>query len=419
MKNNLKSNSFYNTFCKLSIFLILLSYFFAFFSNEDSSGGGQLDFKLHIFDNFLIFLNNDLNLINWIEIESSSLPMHYLISKFFIHTDSEYFYRFFWFSISFIAPLLFFLLIRNLSKFDFLDNYEKILLSFCILLSPYFRSTAVWGLEENIGIIFLILTFFYYFKYEKNNSNINLLLLILFSSLTFLCRQNYFFLSLLIFILIIDKKYLLSKKNLLISCLFLLFLSPSIYFFLEWDGLTPPIQHAKDRTSNLFDMNNLPTILNIILIYISPFILFYFKNNGFKLQLKTILILIGLYLIYLLIFSNYYWTSNGSGALPKVFSLLIDNQKIIQLILLSLSFVSAFFIYVICINKKILFLFFIPNILFYLNVFPIFQEYFDPITYILLIIFGTKQMLFSGKFKIQIILPIYLCVILIGSIIYH
>ena len=119
------------------------------------------------------------------------------------------------------------------------------------------------------------------------------------------------------------------------------------------------------------------------------------------------------------IFSSYQWTNNGSGALPKIFSLLINDKKIVQLILISLSFVSAICIYVICINNKILFLFFIPNILFYLNVHPIFQEYFDPITYIILLIFGSKHILFSGIFKIQIILPLYLATILIGSIIYH
>ena len=274
MKNNLKYNLFYDTFCKLTIFLILLSYFFAFFNNEDSSGGGQLDFNLHIYDNFLIFLNNNLNSINWIKYDSSSLPMHYLISKLFIYTDDEYYYRIFWFGISFIAPLLFFFLIRNLPNFYFLNDYEKILLSFCILLSPYFRSSAVWGLEENIGIIFLILTFFYYFKYIKNKNNTNLILVIFCCCLTFLCRQNYFFLSLLTFVLVINKDYFFCKKNLFISFFFLLFLSPSIYFFFKWGGLAPPISISSNRISSILNINNLPTILNIILIYITPFIFF-------------------------------------------------------------------------------------------------------------------------------------------------
>lgn len=419
MKNNFKYNFFYDAFCILFIFLILLSYLFAFFSNEDSSGGGILDFELHIFNNFLIFLNNDLNSIDWIKYDSSSLPFHYLVSKLFINTEKEYFYRTFWFYVSFLAPLLFFFLIRNLPKLDSLNNYEKILLSCSILLSPYFRTSAVWGLEENIGIILSILTLFYYFKFVQNKTNSNLILLILFSCLTFLCRQNYFFLSLLIFVLIIDKNYLFSKRNLFISFLFLFFLTPSIYFFIKWGSLMPPINLANERYTGVLHFNNIPTILNIIFIYIFPFAVFYIKNNKFNVKFRNISIAIVLYFIYLFIFSNYHWTNNGSGALPKFFNLFINDIKIIQFILVSLSFLSALCIFIICINHKILFLFFIPNILFYLNIHPVFQEYFDPITYIFLIIFGSKQMFFSGKFKIQIILPLYLTTILVGSIIYH
>ena len=62
---------FRNISVELMVFLlILLSFFFGFYFNEDSSGGGELDFVLHEWKTFLYFKNNGiLNSLSSVEYE--------------------------------------------------------------------------------------------------------------------------------------------------------------------------------------------------------------------------------------------------------------------------------------------------------------------------------------------------------------
>ena len=76
------------------IILILISYFFGFFLQEDSSGGGAIDFSLHIFNNFILFKSNDFFKIDWELYDSTSLPLHYILSKLFLFTENQKIYKF-------------------------------------------------------------------------------------------------------------------------------------------------------------------------------------------------------------------------------------------------------------------------------------------------------------------------------------
>ena len=75
----------YSKYNKLSFFFLILiffSFFLGFYFHEDSSGGGKIDF-IHIYKNFILFKTIPFFEINWFLYESSSLPIYYLLIKYF------------------------------------------------------------------------------------------------------------------------------------------------------------------------------------------------------------------------------------------------------------------------------------------------------------------------------------------------
>ena len=91
-------------------------------------------------------------------------------------------YRFCGFIFSIFGPIFFYQFLKN--KFIEIDKKILFLIASILYLSPYYRTSAYWGLNENYGIVVSILSFLIFVK-KKNNFNIlNVFLLIFFSSLT-------------------------------------------------------------------------------------------------------------------------------------------------------------------------------------------------------------------------------------------
>ena len=102
MKNNV---SYYF----LLVFLIVnfLYFIIGFIYQHDFSNGGKIDFE-HIFNNFILFKNNSLLDIDWSRYESTSLPLHYLITKIIIPKDNIFLFKFYTFCLSLICIPLFY-----------------------------------------------------------------------------------------------------------------------------------------------------------------------------------------------------------------------------------------------------------------------------------------------------------------------
>ncbi len=408
------------------LILIFTSYFYGFLVKEDSSGGGKIDFNLHIYNNFILFYSNDFFKINWSSYDSTSLPLHYIVSKIILLNDSKYQYQVFWFSFSFLGFLFFYLML--LEKFDLKNkiNIQFLFLASSILLSPYFRTSAFWGLEENIGIILMVITLYFYLVFKNTKKNFFFIGTIFFASLTFYSRQSYLFLPIIIFFLLFNKSSYFKRENILLTLLFIFFLIPAVYFFYEWDGLVPPM--AQKRSIS-FNLNNIPTILNIYLVYLIPFLLKYISFSEINLnylslskknlKLKYIFIITGLFVVYFIIFRDYNWTLNGSGTLPKLLKILLIDDHLAKTILLISSYITIILIFIMFSKSIELILYFFINLIIFCLIDVIFQEYFDPICLIMLLCFAPKIFLTKTNFDLVKIVPIYSGIILIGSIIYH
>ena len=137
----LKEKNFY----KISLLIIILNlvyFFIGFYYQHDFSNGGKIDFE-HIYHNFLYFKNNSLSNINWLHYESSSLPLHYLITKFIIPANDIFIYKLYTFSISIFCVLIFYYILKIKNKIDssFINLF---LLSSIILISSPFRTDAFY-----------------------------------------------------------------------------------------------------------------------------------------------------------------------------------------------------------------------------------------------------------------------------------
>ena len=405
-------------------FLIYLSFLVGFILKENSAGGGEVDFA-HIYNNILLFNENKFFEIDWTKYESTSLPIYYLIIKTLNISD---FFKIGLLNmfISLFSILIFFKSLININQRYELKT-DKILLfsiSSLPLLSPYFRTSTFWMLEENIGYLFMLLSIFFW---TKQKTYINIFFCIIFSSLAFYSRQSYAFLPIIMFFSFIDFKKIFTFKNIFIVNSFLILLLPSLYFFKEWGGLVPP--GATITRPIEFKFINLPIIFSICLFYLIPFLVLENKKTiwNFFFENKYIIFL-SLIFFYFIFFDKinteevYYKFKLGGGLIYKInfhLNFLINFffiQKIFFVFISWIGFLSIVFYFLKSFNLKVFFLVFI---IIFSNANIVFQEYFDPMITMLMIIFYKIIDPYCNYNKLYFILFGYKSILLLSCLIYY
>ena len=429
----------------LIIFLTLLiyvSFVLGFYFNENSIGSGGYDGDLEwIWKNFEIYKTNDLwTSIHHPDFFGNRTPLlyilHILLNPFIINIDS---YRFTAFCISFLAPLIFYFCLMQ--KFKNIDKTILFFISSFVLLSPYYRTSAYWGMEIQYGIITMLASIFFLNFILNENINGKLKLYFLITLLTFfssLCI--YFDQKLLIIPLIVLFKILRSKISLKFKIFSLInyciFAVPFLYLLIIWKGIVPSsTQQANVNTItslsriDYFWFEHIGYATTIIAFYLLPLLLF--KNKNLYLIIKNffcrknnyiIISFFFVYLIYLLNFFDYrefttekYWI--GLGYIHKI-SLLLFKNYLLQEIFTYFAFFISWIIILIIIEKNlkdfliIFYLYFLSILLW-----PLMQEYFDPIVLLLAFtIFSTKLFI---NYKNSLFLFVYLGIFLLSANIYY
>ena len=150
---------------KISIYLLFsFTLFLGFLFEENSSGGARIDYEylLPFIKNFSInfelgletFLNNSGSLIH--------SPSFYIVVSFFLKMiKSLTFLKILYLIISLSLPYLFFKILKQ--KFETESNLI-FYLSLVIFISPYFRSSAIWLLGDNLSLIFFFIIYSVFFK---------------------------------------------------------------------------------------------------------------------------------------------------------------------------------------------------------------------------------------------------------------
>ena len=361
---------------------IIISFIVGFLFQENSSGGA-IDFA-HYYHNFQLFYGNNFFKVDWFKYESSSLPLYYFVTYFFYNPDNLILLQIFNLLLSFLCVFIFYIILKNHLR---LNNSLALLLSSSILLSPYFRTSTYWMMEENFPILMTLITIYFYFNLKNKFNYFFLLSAIFFSVCAFFSRQNYIIISLGLFLLIFDWKSIVSKKNFLIIFTYIICFLPSIYFFIVWKGLLPPLLVEQDRTL-IFNFQNIPYIMNILLIYIFPFI--YFDRQKILIFFSQNKILIILFLIfYLLLFYNFTPLSFGGGAINKLL-FMVSSGFVLKYLTLVFSLISIIVFFTLFRDNKFILIYFLLNTLLFSTITPVWQEYFDPISLIFILLFGNK-----------------------------
>jgi hypothetical protein len=424
------------------IFLLLIFFVYGFIIEENSAGAGGFkgDFS-NVWLTLQTFLNADTltaikssakvlpgQEVNYI---SSRTPLIYILNKFlnpFTDSIANYIRSIFYFSL--LAPLLFYYCLKI--KFPKINNIILIFLASTILLSPYFRTSAYWGLEENFGIVFVLISYLLLHQFFKEKKIeilfkfIKLFILIFTSSLCVYLDQKLLIVPLFCFVKIIfsnEGKFL----KLLTFIFYFIFSIPYLYLIFLWGNIIPT-NDANTRTiGSNFYLSHLGFSLTIIGFYFLP--LFFFKKENIKKLIKSYfkdkinLLFFLIFIIYLLlsIFLDDYQATKypilGKGAVYKL-SLLLFSDILIQKIFIYSTFVFFYFVVFLFLNRKIpesliIFYFLISSIFIY----PILQEYYDPLIIIFVFIFFNFEL--KINYKNVFFLFIYLLFFLVSSILYY
>jgi len=399
---------------------IVLYFFYGFYSDENSAGAGGYDgdFKL-IWENLLLLKQSIVLNLNNSEYSDSRSPLSYILHILFnpYITNKEDF-RTVNLVISSSVPILLFFSIKQ--NFKNLDKSFIILLSIVITLSPYFRTTSYWALGENYGIIFLLLSYLMYSKINKDifsssnfKKNLSIFLLCFFSSIIVYFDQKLVFIPFLVLFLIFS---LNIKINIKINSLifFFIFASPYFYLMYLWEGLIPSSANVAREVGSRIHLYNPGYCLTIIAISIFPFI--FSKKLGNKSLKREIFnaknyFFFGIFFIYVLLIFTYgdfiNLSEQGKGAFHKLSLLLVKDVKIRLFLSITVFLISALVVVTILKDKQDLYivLYFLILSLF---TFPFYQEYLDPLLYVLIFSFFKSNFELSNKKTLFFIFFYYL-----------
>ena len=160
----MKINSKRIVYVYISLYLTLL---IGFYFNEDFSlgyisdyyGGRQL---VSLFEKDFV-----KTLLNFDKFTTSHSPIYYIFVLFLEKISfNEIVSRLINLHTSLLIPYFFYLSLKL--KYKFQKEDLRSLIPCIIFFSPYFRSSSIWMGSENISLLFLVISFYFFLKYESN-----------------------------------------------------------------------------------------------------------------------------------------------------------------------------------------------------------------------------------------------------------
>ncbi len=388
----MKHESNYNLIYLFISLVIIFTYFFGFYLDENSAGGGKIDFYEHEWGNINLFKNSKLSsALTDLEFRSGRTPLYLILNKFNpFTTDIEEFRRSY-FAFAITIPILFFMFLKK--KFNNENVGILIFLSSILMLSPYFRTMSFWADQEGLAIFFLLLSLISFNYLSKLSCEINLkkyyffaTLTIILSSLSFYSDQKYIFLSLFIYLTLILENNL--KFFIKYSVICTLCAVPAFYLFYIWGGLVP----IDTQFRLIFSPSGINYFFSIIGIYLLPiFVVLIIEKKFISLfkNLKIIDLVIFLFLAITLFFALPNEPKfNGVGIVFKFLSLANDKLDINwNLILTTYYIFNLFFLFLVLILfKKTIknYVFFLVYGLGFMWTYIVYQQYVDPLFFLLI-----------------------------------
>jgi len=265
--------------------------------------------------------------------------------------------------------------------FTSINNNYLFLLSLIIFLSPTFRSLAIWPDSRLPGLIFFVLTIYFFLKFRKTNNlkytwyTCASLVVSSYISPNFSIFFPYFFFFFL-------KEFGFKKLSFLIIFNFLASL-PILYYIFILDvnflaaGTTPGLKNESINFSFNFS-DKIMIVSSIIFFHLSPILIMDNVFNQFKNFLFKNFKLIILSTACLIYFFNYQFNYTGGGAFFILSYLLFDNN---YLFYVGSFFFIGFVAYIASLNLNN---FFLLSLIIISNIQnTIYHKYYEPMILIL------------------------------------
>jgi len=265
--------------------------------------------------------------------------------------------------------------------FTSINNNYLFLLSLIIFLSPTFRSLAIWPDSRLPGLIFFVLTIYFFLKFRKTNNlkytwyTCASLVVSSYISPNFSIFFPYFFFFFL-------KEFGFKKLSFLIIFNFLASL-PILYYIFILDvnflaaGTTPGLKNESINFSFNFS-DKIMIVSSIIFFHLSPILIMDNVFNQFKNFLFKNFKLIILSTACLIYFFNYQFNYTGGGVFFILSYLLFDNN---YLFYVGSFFFIGFVAYIASLNLNN---FFLLSLIIISNIQnTIYHKYYEPMILIL------------------------------------
>ena len=371
---------------RISVYLLLAcSLIVGFVFQENSSGGGKVDYGYIIpfIENFSI--NFESGFRNYVEEQISIIhsPVFYIITSFFLNlTNSLIIVKILYLLICISLPFIFFKILKEKINFD-----SQIIFYFSLIIffSPYYRSSAIWLLGDNLSLIFLGLSIFFFLRFENKKKIRDLYFSVIF--LIFCCYIRYYYCLFYLYYLIYITRNLNFKVLLNVFLLSLILSLPAfVYFFY----VITNFQFLKTLSAfgNTNYLRSSLIVLSILSFYLFPFIIDkkltiikYYKKNY-----KILLFISGtfIFIYFLDSFFNFglinFPSQRGGGIFIKLTS-FYDIEP--NLPLLFLSIISMLILDFLFKNNRFDNYFLLIILVLSLPFFTIFQKYLDPLFFLL------------------------------------
>lgn len=311
-------------------FLLYISLLIGLFFNEDFTLGYKVDHFTHLdiinrFDNNFVhslinFNNQDINFT------TAHSPFFYIVFLFIkkIAFNNDLIFRLINLHISLFLPYIFYLILKT--KDDIGNDKIKFLLPGLFFISPYFRSGSLWIGSENISLIFLFASFYFYLLFvSKNNKNFNLIILnIICLSIAAYLRPIYCIFSIYFFLILF--KELLNINKLFQYILINLVLAFPAFYYVFILGIDFISLHVAGQQFNISRfVNQFSITISILFYYSVPFLIFNYNKiikNILKIENFLLFVLNSLFLIT---FFNYS-TNYGGGIFYRISQFLFSNN---------------------------------------------------------------------------------------------
>lgn len=398
------------------------SYVLGFLFRENIAGGAEDDFLNFTWPVITSFKQDFLFTIkNYGSFGEGSFPLFHIINAYLNPFSFNQIY--FQASIAVISVLNVIVFSQIIETKFKLKKIDAILYSSIFLILPFFRSSAFWGITENFGWLFLLLSIKYYYLTNQKNKNKDIkfiFLTCLFSSMALYIRPYLIFFPIFIVLKsLIFKELRLFKFFVLF---YLIFSIPGLQLMYVWEGIFKigdDINLMQDYHNPKFILKNLPIFFSLFLFYILPLELSQKFNSNKKNIIYFIIIFSILLIFYYLGYLDYLKSIEiGGGIFLKLNNILFKDNLIFFLAVSSLGILKIFKYYGLGKKNTILFacllIFCFPKI--------ILQEYFEPL--FLIVLFSlidlkkNQSELFNQKNTILIFCS-YFTIYYIGSFLYR